>query len=92
MISMPTAEQIALTATYVALSSPLMETVKDGETAVLPTEVPLQLRKPEEQEAMDDMVQIACTLFYYSDDDEYEDFDDLMQATLKAWGEGVLGD
>ena len=90
MISLPTTEQIALVATYVALSAPLMKTVVDGQETVMPEEVPLQLRKPEEQEVMEEMVTIACTLFYYAEDDEYEDFDDLMQATLKCWAEGTL--
>lgn len=98
MISMPTAEQIALVAAKVAVTASLMEVVRDGELTVMPLDVPLQLLKPEEQKAMDDMVQIACTLYYYNDEGWYTEdggVDDMLAMAddvLHAWAEEVLGE
>lgn len=93
MLTMPKAEQMAMLASHLALTSDLLEVPVNGEPTVMPTECQLQLLRPGEQEELDKMVTIACTLVYYEHVEAlYDDVYALADEVLRAWSEGVLDD
>lgn len=97
MLNMDTANQLALLAAYVAMNSELTLVPTDGEERIWPSVCPPLLAREDEQEALDQMVMIACVLVWDNeeiilDQDGNVVASDLIDATLECWAEGTLDD
>lgn len=91
MITMFQAEELALLACHTATTATLACTPDKG-VHILKDELGISLEDTEEAEALSQMTQIACTLWFddITSGGDVDSFTELWENTLSAWGAGVL--